>query len=65
MAKAVYTAHAVLKSGACRVRDFRSQKNAIAWARQIANENGACRVTRATGKGFEVVFHTSQENACA
>jgi hypothetical protein len=66
MAKAVYIAYATLKNGEKRTRDFKSSKNAIAWAKQIANEHGACYVERAAGFVSEVVFDTeiSEEKAC-
>jgi hypothetical protein len=60
MAKAIYTAYATLKKGESRVRDFKSEKNAEAYARQILNEGGACFVARVTPAGSTVVFNTHE-----
>jgi hypothetical protein len=75
MSKAVYVAYATLKSGAAREREFKSSTNAVAYARQIANEGGTCMVTRVTKDGTKVVFDArttfvsgtpqkTQEKAC-
>jgi hypothetical protein len=55
--KSTYTTYATLKDGTPRRREFQSSKNAIAHARQVDNEGGACFVVRDKS---EVIFNTHE-----
>lgn len=64
MTKAIYRSRITSKKGAYRAREFKSPGNAIAYAKQRANEGGRGYVQRermvAGMLKVEVIFHTDQ-----
>jgi hypothetical protein len=64
MSKAIYRTRLTTKTGAYRAREFYSAKNAIAHAKQIANEGGSGYVQKehfvAGMHRVERIFHTDE-----
>lgn len=58
--KFTYTAYATLANGQSRKREFKSSTNAVAYARRIANERGACFVVRTAGNDSRVIYNTHE-----
>jgi hypothetical protein len=58
--KPSYVAYSTSAKGVARETTFESSKNAIAHAKQLLNERGACFVVRKDSAGSKVIFNTHE-----